>query len=130
MFKSYNRNKVPYTLWLFIGLLITFNIFRERTFVVLYDGFFLVCAIITIITGVWGLSTPMAVIRDKTVQIKLSLFSSRTIDLEKVREIGFDKSKQILKFDSFEFRLKWMNSNYRDTFVSDLKKIREQIIGE
>lgn len=127
MIKSYGRNSIASIALIFLGLLISLSIFREKTFIVVYDGFFLTFAILMLIMGIWGLVTPIARIDKNIVTLKLSIFTSKTIDLVKIREIGYDKDKQILKFDSLEFKLKLMNSKYRKDFINDLKIIRDQI---
>jgi hypothetical protein len=130
MIKSYRRNKLAPIALIFLGLLISLSIFREKTFVVVYDGFFLIWAILMLVMGFWGLVTPIAMIKKNKIALKFSLFTSKIIDLEQIREIGYDKNKQVLKFDSIEFKLKWMNSDCRIDFINDLKMIREQIMNE
>ncbi len=127
MTKTYSRKKAEYLPLIFLGLLISVSIFLEKTFVVIYDGFFLMCAILQLIMGFWGLITPLVKINNTKVEFKLSLFTTKTIDLTRIREIGYDKNKQILKFDSYEFKLKRMNSDYHKDFINELKIIREQI---
>lgn len=127
MIKTYNRKTTGSVIMIFLGLLIGISIFREKTFIIIYDGFFLICSILMLIMGLWGLMTPLVRIINTNVVIKLSLFTTKIIDLRRIREIGYDKNKQILKFDSFEFKLKWMNSEYHKDFINELKTIREQI---
>jgi hypothetical protein len=127
MNKTYSRKKTGSIALICLGLLISVSIFREKTFVVIYDGFFLICAILMLIMGLWGLMTPLVRINRTIVELKLSLFTTKTIDLKRIREIGYDKNKQILKFDSFEFKLKWMNGDYHKDFINDLRVLREQI---
>lgn len=77
--------------------------------------------------GFWGLMTPLVRINRTTVEFKLSLFTTKTLDLKRIHEIGYDKNKQILKFDSFEFKLKYMNGDCHKGFINDLKVLREQM---
>jgi len=127
MKNSFKRNRIHDIVWIIIGLLIIFGIINEKSIVIIYDGFFLLCAIFTIVNGVWGLVTPIVRINKFMVEIRLSIFTSKTFDLEKIQEIGYDKNKQILKLDSFRFRLIWMNSDCRTDFINELKKLRKQI---
>jgi len=127
MIKKYGRKKANYFGWIVFGLMLIWEIYTENTVVIIYNGLFLVGAIISLIYGFWGLFTPLVKIIKNTIELKLFPFVTKTINLEQIHEIGYDKVNQFLKFDSFKFDLYKMKSDCREEFINELKLVREKI---
>ena len=125
MTKSYYRNNLIGLLQLLLSIILLSGIIREKSFTLIYDGIKVGLALILIINGIWSLTTPIAKLKNKTLTLRKSLLSINSIDLGKMKEIGYDKTKQIVKFESIELKLKNIKKDKRSEFIKDLKAVRE-----
>ncbi len=125
MNKNYSRNNLIGISQLLLGIVFMLGVFRMHNFILIYDGIKIGVAFLLIFSGVWGLATPLVSIQGNIIRIKESIFLKKSYDISLVKEIGYDKATQVLKFDSNEFKLKKMGKNKRIEFISDLKSARQ-----
>ncbi|TAJ06901.1 hypothetical protein DMA11_22125 [Marinilabiliaceae bacterium JC017] len=125
MTRNYYRNNLIGLLQLLLALVLLTGIIKEKSFIIIYDGIKIGLVLILLINGTWSLTTPIAKLRNKTLTLRKSLLSVYSIDLDNLKVIGYDKKKQMVKFDSIEFNLKKMKPDKQSEFIKDLKTVRE-----
>ena len=86
MIKKYGRKKANFFGWIVFGLMLVWKIYTENTIVIVYDGLFLIGALLSFIYGFWGLITPLVKINKYTIKLKPFPFTTKKINLEQIHE--------------------------------------------
>jgi hypothetical protein len=125
MNKNYSRNNLIGISQLLLGIVLMLGMFRVQNFILIYDGVKIGAGVLLIFSGIWCLTTPLVRIRGNIIKIRETIFVGKSYDISLVKEIGYDKATQVLRFDGNAFKLKKMGKSMRIEFINDLKSARQ-----
>ncbi len=127
MNKIYPRKSIVGILYIFLSLILPLDLLWKDNFIIMYGGIKIIVAIVLLVYGIGYLITPIVTIDNSILKIRKDPFSCKTLDLKRVNEICFNKSKGILLFDDFKLKFSQIQTNKRNELVSDLKHIRQTL---
>jgi hypothetical protein len=127
MNKTYPRKSIVGILYILLSLTLPLDLIWKDNFTTMYDGIKIIVAIVLIVYGIGYIITPIITIDNSILKIRKDPFTRKSVDLKRVKEIGFNKSKGILLFDGYKLKLTQLQTNKRDELVSDLKHIRQTL---